>query len=494
MPPRSPGQMTKVSPIPLRTIARAPPARTAAVAAPRLVVVSNRVAMAEPGGKSTGGLAVGILAALKRSGGIWFGWSGEVTHETPAAAEIVHSRDITYGTLDLARNDYDQYYNGFANRVLWPLFHYRAGLIDFQRGDFSGYLRVNEQFARHLAPLLKPGDVVWVHDYHLITLGAALRELGVEQPIGFFLHTPFPAAEVLRILPPHAKLMRALCTYDLVGFQTETDLNGFRDYITRYAGGQMMASGEVAAFGRRLRAAAFPIGIDVDAIAEQAAESVGGRQMKRLTESLSERALILGVDRLDYSKGLLERFKAFERLLQLFPETRGRVTYMQIAPPTRSEVPEYLQIRRSLEAAAGHINGRFAEFDWTPVRYLNKTFNQRTLSGFLRHARVGLVTPMRDGMNLVAKEYVAAQDPNDPGVLVLSCFAGSARELEDAVLVNPLDIDGVAEAIHDALAMPLAERVERWRAMMATLRKNDIVTWRDSFVAALSEAAAAHQP
>jgi trehalose 6-phosphate synthase len=485
--------MTRVSPIPLRTIARAPPARPAAVAAPRLVVVSNRVAMAEPGGKSTGGLAVGILAALKRSGGIWFGWSGEVSDETPAAAEIVHRSDITYGTLDLARNDYDQYYNGFANRVLWPLFHYRAGLIDFKRGDFSGYLRVNEQFARHLAPLLKPGDVVWVHDYHLMPLGAALRELGVEQPIGFFLHTPFPAAEVLRILPPHAKLIRALCTYDLVGFQTETDLHGFRDYITRYAGGQVTASGEVAAFGRRLRAAAFPIGIDVDAIAQQAAESVDTRQMKRLTESLSDRALILGVDRLDYSKGLLERFKAVERLLQLFPETRGRVTYMQIAPPTRSEVPEYLQIRGSLEAAAGHINGRFAEFDWTPVRYLNKTFNQRTLSGFLRHARVGLVTPMRDGMNLVAKEYVAAQDPNDPGVLVLSCFAGSARELEDAVIVNPLDIDGVAEAIHDALAMPLAERVERWRAMMATLRQNDIATWRDSFVAALSEAAAAHQ-
>jgi trehalose 6-phosphate synthase len=483
--------MTRLSPFPLRTIARAPPARTAAVATQRLVVVSNRVAMAESGGKSSGGLAVGILAALKRSGGIWFGWSGEVTEERPSAAEIVHSRDITYGTLDLARHDYDQYYNGFANRVLWPLFHYRPGLIDFQRSDFSGYLRVNEQFARHLAPLLKPGDIVWVHDYHLMPLGAALRELGVEQPIGFFLHTPFPAAEVLRILPPHAKLMRALSTYDLVGFQTENDLSGFRDYVVRWAGGQVTPSGEVTAYGRRLRAAAFPIGIDVDAIAQQAAESVDGRQMKRLSESLSGRALILGVDRLDYSKGLLLRFKACERLLEMFPETRGRVTYMQIAPPTRSEVPEYLQIRRSLEAAAGHINGRFAEFDWTPVRYLNKTFNQRTLAGFLRAARVGLVTPMRDGMNLVAKEYVAAQNPADPGVLVLSCFAGSARELEDAVLVNPLDVDGVAEAIHDALAMPLEERVERWTAMMTTLRRNDITTWRDSFVAALAEAAAA---
>src|SRR6185437_5208438 len=349
------------------------------------------------------------------------------------------------------RQDFDEYYNGFANRVLWPLFHYRPGLIDYQRSDHAGYMRVNRQFAGHLAALLRPTDLIWVHDYHLLPLGDELRRLGVEQPIGFFLHTPFPAAEVFRILPNHSKLIRAMCAYDLIGFQTENDCQGFCDYLVRWAGAKV-AGGEVQAFGRTMRVGSFPIGIDVDAIAEQAAQSDGSRQIRRLNDSLRERSLIIGVDRLDYSKGLQPRFKAFERLLEMFPETRGRVTLMQIAPPSRSSVPEYLQIRRALETAAGHINGRFAEFDWMPLRYLNKSFNQRTLSGFLRAARIGLVTPIRDGMNLVAKEYVAAQNPSDPGVLVLSCFAGAVRELGDALIVNPFDIDGIAEAMHDALA------------------------------------------
>jgi len=484
--------MTRVSPpATLKTMALAPQIEAAVARPRRLVVVSNRVAMADPGGKSTGGLAIGILAALKPSGGIWFGWSGEVSDAPPTATELVQNDEITYATLDLERRDYEQYYNGFANRVLWPLFHYRPGLIDYKRDDFAGYLRVNRQFAQHLAPLLRPDDVIWVHDYHLMPLADELRRLGIEQPIGFFLHTPFPAAEVLRIVPSHAKLMRSMCAYDLVGFQTENDLAGFRDYLLRFAGARPAGAQQIAAYGRSLRAAVFPIGIDVEAIAEQARQSVGGRQMRRLSESVRERRLMIGVDRLDYSKGLLQRFKAIERMLELFPETRGRVTLMQIAPPTRSEVPEYLQIRRSLETAAGHINGRFAEFDWMPVRYLNKSFNHRTLCGFLRAAKVGLVTPLRDGMNLVAKEYVAAQDPEDPGALVLSCFAGAACELTDAVLVNPLDVDGVAEAIHDALAMPREERIERWQSMMAVLRQNDIAHWRESFAAALAEAATA---
>ncbi len=457
----------------------------------RLVVVSNRVAMADPGGKSTGGLAVGILAALKRSGGIWFGWSGEVSDVPPDSAEIVRNDEITYATLDLARTDYEQYYNGFANRVLWPLFHFRPGLVDYQRADFAGYLRVNRQFAAHLAPLLRPNDLIWVHDYHLMPLADELRRLGVRLPIGFFLHTPFPSAELFRTLPCHGELMRAMCAYDLVGFQTSGDLAGFRDYLLRWAGATLNGSDGLAAFGRRLRLAAFPIGIDVEAIAGQARQSAAARQMRRLQESLRQRDLIIGVDRLDYSKGLPQRFKAFERMLELFPEVRGHVTLMQVAPPTRSEVPEYTQIRRILETAAGHINGRFAEFDWMPLRYLNKSFNHRTLCGFFRAARVGLVTPLRDGMNLVAKEYVAAQDPEDPGALVLSCFAGAAQELTDALLVNPFDIDGVAEAIHEGLAMPREERIARWQSMMAVLRRNDIVAWRESFVAALGAAALA---
>ena len=476
-------RMRNAQPTALR-IETPPPAR-------RLVVVSNRVASDAPGSKgAAGGLAVAVLAALRNSGGIWFGWSGDVSDAPPLAPQLVQGDRFVYATLDLARQDYEQYYNGFANRVLWPLFHYRPGLMDFQRSDFAGYMRVNRQFAAHLAPLLRPSDIIWVHDYHLIPLGDELRRLGVAQPLGFFLHTPFPAAEVFRALPVHAKLVRALCAYDLVGFQTEGDLDGFCDYLTHFANVDNARHGNLLAFGRKLRAAAFPIGIDVEAIADQAAQSVGSRQMRRLHDSLRDRSLMIGVDRLDYSKGLQPRFKAFERLLEMFPETRGRVTFMQIAPPTRSDVPEYTQIRRSLETAAGHINGRFAEFDWMPLRYLNKSFNQRTLCGFLRAARTGLVTPMRDGMNLVAKEYVAAQDAGDPGVLVLSCFAGAARELSDALLVNPFDTDGVAEAMHDALAMPLGERQERWQSMMAVLRRNDITAWRENFVQALAGAAA----
>ena len=489
--------MTRLSPASLRTVARGPrPAepRIDAVqqSARRLVVVSNRIAMEAPGSKgASGGLAVAVLAALRSSGGIWFGWSGDISDAPPASPELVPGNGLVYATLDLTRQDYEQYYNGFANRVLWPLLHYRPGLIDFQRADFAGYMRVNRQFAAHLAPLLRDSDDVWVHDYHLMPLGDELRQLGVRQPIGFFLHTPFPAAEVFRSLPTHAKLMRAMCAYDLVGFQTEDDLSGFRDYLERWGGGVTARNGEIKAFGRRLRAAAFPIGIDVEAIAAQAAQSVGSRHMRRLHESLRERTLMIGVDRLDYSKGLEPRFKAFERLLEMFPETRGRVTLMQIAPPTRGEVPEYLDIRRNLETAAGHINGRFAEFDWMPLRYLNKSFNQRALSGFMRAGRIGVVTPMRDGMNLVAKEYVAAQDAGDPGVLVLSSFAGAARELTDALLVNPYDVDGMAEAMHEALGMPLGERIERWQSMMAILRRNNIAVWRENFVRALAEAAAA---
>ena len=442
-----------------------------------------------PGTQMSGGLAVGIEAALKAHGGIWFGWSGEIDEETEAQPTLQRSGAVTYAKLHLKRRDYEEYYAGFANRVLWPLLHFRPDLIDYRREDFAGYLRVNRLFAHQLAPLLQPDDLVWVHDYHLMTLGHELRQLGVTQPTGFFLHTPFPPGALFRTLPAHKALMAALCAFDLVGFQTEPDLDGFLSYFAREPGARLMGGGRLRAFGRETRAASFPIGIDVENVAATAAQSVGSRYRQRLHESLRERKLMLGVDRLDYSKGLLTRFVAFERLFEQFPATRGRITFMQIAPPTRSDVPEYLQIRRTLEEKAGHINGRFAEFDWTPLRYLNKSFNRRTLMGFLRAADIGLVTPIRDGMNLVAKEYVAAQDPDDPGVLVLSSFAGAARELDAALQVNPYDVDAVSEAMHEAYAMPLEERRERWSSMMNVLRRNDIAAWRENFVHALVEAA-----
>ena len=465
----------------------------------RLVVVSNRVAPIDESKQTAGGLAVAVLAALKKSGGIWFGWSGTVldTDASPTEPSLHQVGKLTYATQDLCRRDWDEYYNGFANQTLWPLFHYRPGLLSVSRRTMEGYDRVNAIFAAGLAPLLRPDDMVWVHDYHLIPFARNLRDQGLGQRMGFFLHTPFPAPELLVVVPNHRQLVRDLCAYDLVGFHTEVDLRCFANYIRYEAGGEVEVLGPgpgmgqgvlVRAFGRQLLARAFPISIDTPALESVARTAARSRHAERLRESLVGRRLIIGVDRLDYSKGLPQRFEAFEQLLVSFPEHCNRVSFLQIAPPTREDVPEYVSIRRSLSELAGRINGNFAEFDWVPIRYLNKSFGQRVLAGFYRLAHVGLVTPLRDGMNLVAKEYVACQDPEDPGVLVLSEFAGAAHELPEAMIVNPFDSEGVADALQRALTMPLEERRERHAAMLKTLRANSIAHWRESYVDALTRA------
>ena len=455
----------------------------------RLIVVSNRVAPVDEAKGVAGGLAIGMLAALRASGGLWFGWSGHIDSAARGTApKLLNHRGITYATLDLTPQEHAGYYNGFANRTLWPLFHYRLHLADYNREDCAAYLAVNRWFAEKLAPLLRPGDLIWVNDYNLIPLGEALRALGSRERIGFFLHTPFPAPQVLTGLPVHATLIRALMSYDVIGFQTEIDLRAFLDYIRFEANGTVEADGCVAAHGRTALAGAFPIGIDTQEFALLAKETEGSQKTARLRASLLSRDLVIGVDRLDYSKGLVERFRAFERFLVLFPARRRRTVFMQIAPPTRAEVPEYQEIRRTLERLAGHIVGRFAEPDLVPIRYLNRSFSRKVLAGYYRASRIGLVTPLRDGMNFVAKEYVAAQDPHNPGVLVLSQFAGAAQELDTALIVNPFDIDAVAEAIEQGLSMPLAERRGRWEAMMDRLKRQDITAWRESFLAAVMAA------
>jgi trehalose 6-phosphate synthase len=457
----------------------------------RLVVVSNRVAPVGEGKSTAGGLAVAMLAALRKSGGIWFGWSGEVLAKPANRPNLFQIGRLTYATVDLTQRDYDEYYNGYANSTLWPLFHYRLDLTEFSRRNYAGYLRVNRLFAELLMPMLHPNDLIWVHDYHLIPLADELRRLGARQLIGFFLHTPFPALDALLALPNHENLVRSLCAYDVVGFQTDNDLRAFHDYIVREARGRLIGGRTFVAFGRNFCADAFPIGLDTDNVVRLADRAEASRQTQRLRESLQDRHLIIGVDRLDYSKGLVTRFEAFAQLLESHPELRGRVVFMQIAPPSRIDVLDYLEIRRTLEATAGRINGRFAEYDWAPIRYLNKSFSRPALTGFLRISQVGLVTPLRDGMNLVAKEYVAAQRPDNPGALVLSRFAGAARELDQALIVNPYDVEAIAEAMHVALVMPQQERRRRWTAMMKVLRGNDIAAWRDRFVGTLEQSRAA---
>ena len=456
----------------------------------RIVVASNRVAVARDPTKTTakaGGLAVALEAALRATGGVWFGWSGEVSKQKQRGPKIIDAGGITYATLDLSAADRNEYYNGFANRTLWPLFHYRTDLTAYDRAFYRGYTRVNADFARHLAKLLKPDDLVWVHDYHLIPLGHALRARGCGQKIGFFLHIPFPTAQLLLTLPHHRELVEALLSYDLIGFQTATDLGSFVDYVEHIAGGQIKRDGTITAYGRTSKAGVFPIGIDAKEFAAMATGSVAKGHYQRTRRSLRT-DLIISIDRLDYSKGMNERFLAYERMLAKYPEMRGQVTYMQIAPISRGEVPEYQVIRRELEQLAGHINGRFAEPDWMPLRYINRSFERRQLAGLYRAAKVGLVTPFRDGMNLVAMEYVAAQAEEDPGILVLSKFAGAAWQLPEALIVNPYDTEEVTDTIWQALRMPPKERRRRWGANMDQLQRNDLDTWRDSFLRALENA------
>ena len=452
----------------------------------RLVVVSNRVAPIEEGQPTAGGLAAGVLEALQETGGLWVGWSGEIAAAGESCLQLERQKGrIRLQTLDLAQADYNEYYRGFANSALWPVLHYRPELARFSRADFAGYRRVNGLFAAAVSAKLGPEDIVWAHDYHLLGFAAALRESGVTNRLGIFLHTPFPAPAVFMTIPVHAELARSLCQYDLIGFQTEADRRAFEDYVLREADGHLLPGRALVAFGRVCRTGVYPIGVQVEEIRRQARPPADCPQITKLHASIGDSKLIISVDRLDYSKGLPERFLAYERFLEQNEQRRGSVTFLQIAPPSRSDVETYREIRLALEREAGRINGRFAELDWTPVRYLNRGFARQGLMPMYARANVGLVTPMRDGMNLVAKEYVAAQDPADPGVLVLSQFAGSACELRTALLVNPHDPEEVASALEQALSMTLAERRERHAEMIAVLRRNSLSVWRDRFLSDL---------
>lgn len=455
----------------------------------RLIVISNRVPLPDKSGAApAGGLAVALQSALDEHGGIWMGWSGKSTsaRETPAI-HIHEQGKITYALLDLSRKDVDEYYAGFANRVLWPLCHYRLDLTEYARKDMAGYFRVNRLFAQNLAPLVKPDDVIWVHDYHLIPLAAELRQMGLKNRIGFFLHIPWPPADVLFTLPVHETIMRGLASYDVVGFQTKHDVENFAGCLKREGIGRQLGDGLFEAYGHVFRADVFPISIDTAAFAEAGRTSRKHALVGRMRDSMGDRDLIIGVDRLDYSKGIANRIEAFERFLTNNPDSRAKVTYLQVTPKSRSEVPEYGEMQRNVAELAGRVNGALSTVDWTPIRYVNRSIGRNVLAGLYRMARVGLVTPLRDGMNLVAKEYVAAQDAENPGVLILSRFAGAARELDGALLVNPYDTDGVSDAIARALSMPLEARRERWNQMMPHLLENDVSRWCESFLKALVE-------
>jgi trehalose 6-phosphate synthase len=434
-----------------------------------LLVVSNRLSL--PDEVQIGGLAGALGGALGSAGGTWIGWSGEIGN---GGFQRRIGR-VDYDAIDFDKAIYDGYYVGFSNRALWPLLHSRLDLMEFVGTQRDAYLAANTRFADRVVAALRPDSRIWIHDYHLFPLAGLLRALGVTQRIGFFLHTPFPAPDIARTLPRHDEIFGALRHCDVIGVQTQRDATHLRDYLHALPGED--ASSKVRA---------FPIGIDPAVVAAEAVAQRDAPSVRRLRESMTGRKLVISVDRLDYSKGLPARFTAYGKMFDRHPDLHRRVSFVQLAPISRAEVPEYRSLKKRLDAIAGDINARHGAVDWMPLRYVARSHPHAVISAFFREAAVGLVTPLRDGMNLVAKEYVAAQDPADPGVLVLSEFAGAAEQMDAALLVNPFDGCAMADALARALAMPLGERRERWEALKAGVEKDNLDVWRNTFLAALA--------
>jgi trehalose 6-phosphate synthase len=437
----------------------------------RVVLVSNRVLDPTKAARA-GGVPVVLANIARTRDALWFGWNGEVK---PAGEMDVVTRKGRIATTSLSETDYAGYYLGYANSVLWPVFHNRLELAKFEAGFFEQFVDVNKRLAGLLLPMLASDDVIWVHDYELIPFAAELRRRGVGNPIGFFLHIPFPSWQTFMAIPEHRELARALAAYDLIGLQTAADVANLLNYMSQGAFGRIVPDGRIRVFERLVSIASFPVGIDLSDFTKV-------KRASGLAQSHSSVSRIVGVDRLDYTKGLPQKFKAFGRLLDKYPHYQRQVVLTQIAPPTRESVEGYSDIRHELENLAGSINGRLGELDWVPIHYIYRSTPRRALGDIYRSSRICMVTPLRDGMNLIAKEYVAAQDTADPGVLILSKFAGAAEEMTDALIVNPYSIEETAEFIREALEMSPTERCARHAALLAGVQKRDAAAWSHSFL------------
>ncbi|TWB69947.1 trehalose 6-phosphate synthase [Nitrospirillum amazonense] len=450
----------------------------------RLVIVSNRVPAA--GTPQAGGLVVALVGLLRRHKGLWFGWSDALTDHPDPEPRVVDRQGISCAMIDLTPDEHRKYYLGFANGVLWPLMHILPGVVSFHRNELETYRAVNVRFATALKGLLKKDDLIWVQDYQLLAVPAALRDLKVGNLIGFFLHIPFPPPVVAAISEGLLGLVRDVLAADLIGFQTATDAEHFAQTAARYAGARRVGKLGLRLGDRTVRLGVFPVEIDAREFARVTEAAMERRPAQDLAHNMRDRALVLGVDRLDPSKGLVERLTAFRQFLAAEPKWHRRVSFLQIAAKSREGVQAYRSLLRDLEKIAGATNGAYAEPDWTPLKLVTQSSTRNTVASYMRHARVGLVTPLRDGMNLVAKEFVAAQDPDDPGVLVLSRFAGAATQLDAALQVNPYDPDQIEEALRRALTMPLAERRERWRDLWDVIKDTSALVWGEAFADALA--------
>ncbi|MBO0347344.1 alpha,alpha-trehalose-phosphate synthase (UDP-forming) [Roseibium limicola] len=447
----------------------------------RLVVVSNRMPL---GSNPSGGLVVALQDAMEKGGGLWIGVQPDadvLEGAEPAGENAVSVPGANFDRVAavVPASAYDDYYLGYANSVLWPLCHGRMELIEQRPHYRAAYEAINSRLAKVVARFLRPDDILWVHDYHHLPLAAALRAEGVQNAIGFFLHIPFPTAANIHAVTGVEDVMSWISQYDLVGLQTQRDVSSAMDVFRQFPDSQFLMDGSLRFRNRTFEIKSFPIGIDAAAFRDIAARS-------RARLAPRARRWIIGAERLDYSKGLPHRLRAFGKLLETEIDLQGAVSFLQIASPTREDVQAYREIREELEQLSGAVNGRFSDINYTPIQYLNRGVPRDRLAGLFRQADVGLVTPLADGMNLVAKEYVAAQDAEDPGVLVLSGFAGAHEQLgQHALIANPYDIEQMARTIAAALLMPLEERIERHQAMLRIVMEQDVAWWSESFLNAL---------
>jgi alpha,alpha-trehalose-phosphate synthase [UDP-forming]/trehalose-phosphatase len=457
----------------------------------RLLAISNRLpdlrTPDEPGQsrkRGVGGLVSALEPVLASRGGLWLGWSGRtIPGDEASEPQMAEDASPPLAWIDFPQSWIEKYYNGFCNRSLWPLLHSFPSRVRFTDPEWEAYQAANEAFATAAMSLVDPDATVWVHDFHMLLLAGALRRRGHRGPIGLFLHVPFPGPDMFSMIPWADQLLDEMLEFDLIGLHTRWHVENLRHCVGALSPARV-GDDVIEHRGRRIRVDAFPIGIVPESFQEPP-EPAMAEEISALLNAIAPNRLVVGVDRLDYTKGIPERLRAFARLFTLFPEWRGKVSLVQVSVPSRADVPDYAEQRSQIENAVGHINGELGEASWVPVRYLYRSYPRNELSQLYRAADVGYITPLRDGMNLVAKEYVAAQDPANPGALLLSRFAGAAFELKDAILTNPWHEDGMARDLDRALRMPLDERRERHAKLLEAVMRTTAVSWAEDFLHAL---------
>jgi trehalose 6-phosphate synthase len=471
----------------------------------RLVIVSNRLPIvlakdsagrwhAKPG---SGGLVTAMAPVLRDRGGLWIGWPGTAEKEDldlkNLLREAVKGSGYAFEPVPLTLKEVDGYYYGFSNEILWPLFHDLQTRCNFDPAYWRVYRSVNHKFAEVISYSIGRDDCIWVHDYHLFGVGRELREFGVTSRIGYFLHIPFPPLDLFLKLPWRFQILNALLAYDMVGFQTQRDKGNFVQCIRAMLKNVSVRSeGQIVTVevdDRQVRIGNFPISIDFDEFAVAAESPEVGQRVAEIQANhgsdTHRRTLLLGVDRLDYTKGIPERLAAFGNALERFPRLHEKISLVQIVVPSRVNIPKYRDLKLEIERMVSEINGMFTQTGWVPIHYIFRSVDRTELIALYRAADIALITPLKDGMNLVAKEYCAA-NVTENGVLIMSEFAGAADQLQDeALLVNPYDVEEVAETIATAVDMPIAERRRRMQALRRKVRQFDIYWWVDSYLNAI---------